>query len=569
MKDGERALGMNGIQRIREYMEGHGAGYTLRRLWQKAAQRYLGTYDRVRKREMCSAEELAFQREHPPKAGLISVVIPVFNTEPWMLEALIACLREQTYPDFEAILYDGYSTREETRTVLKALEEGSDARFRVYRGTENRGISGNTNEAVALASGEYVALVDHDDLLTPDALWRAAECIVDNAPDLIYTDEDRVAEDGRNHMDPHYKPELCPDTLNSDNYICHLAVIRKALYQAVGGLRSGFDGSQDHDLMLRVTARAERVCHLPYTLYSWRENRASMSHVDLNRCLESACRAVAEHEALSGRKVEARPVHKAIRLWYEIPEDAVVDAVIHGETEEACAVCFALLREESGWSKLREHFAVSPDEERIRAVNRAAAECSMGGSEAAGSNRYLLILDASARGFSAGFVTELLMYAQREDVAGVTPVLVDSRGRITHGGFTLGVDGAAQCVNEGLHHGAGGWHDMMNKAHNVSAVSLGCMMVRRDNWVPLDEEYGSGLVMADLGMRQREKQKWFVFTPHAQARMNPCSLLLSTKYRKDEAVLRDEALFIKRWGKVEDPCYSGRFSRKKANYLIK
>ena len=567
---------MNGMRRIREYMEGHGAGYTLRRLWQKASQRYFGTYDRVRKKEICPEEELARQRENQPEGGLISVVIPVYNTDPRMLRELLDCLRAQTYRNFEVILYDGCSTREETREALREAERGPDGAsgvFRVVWGKENRGISGNTNAAAALAAGEYAALADHDDLLTPDALWRVAECIAreraaGRAPDLIYTDEDRVTENSRSHMDPHYKAEFCPDTLCSDNYICHLAVIRKALLEETGGLRSGFDGSQDHDLMLRVTEKARKICHVPYTLYSWRENSASMSHTDLQKCLESGCRAAEEHEARLGRKVTAEPVHKAIRLRYEIPEDAVVDAVIHGETEEACAVCFALLREESGWQKLREHFAVSAPEERIRAVNRAAAECSLGGSDLAGSNRYLLVLDAAARKFSRGFVEELLMYAQRADVAGVTPVLVDRRGRITHGGFALGMDGGAQCVNEGLHHGAGGWHDTMNKAHNVSAVSLGCFLVRRDNWIPLDEGYASGLVMADLGLRQRERGKWFVYTPHAAARMDRRALLLSGGKRGTEADT-DLALLESRWGRISDPCYSSRFSRKKANYSVK
>ena len=117
------------------------------------------------------------------------------------------------------------------------------------------GISGNTNEALKLARGEYIALCDHDDLLAPDALWRVAECIAEKQPDVIYSDEDRITQNGRRHMDPHYKPDYCPDNLISDNYICHLAVIRKPLLEEIGGLRSGFDGSQDHDLFLRLAEK--------------------------------------------------------------------------------------------------------------------------------------------------------------------------------------------------------------------------------------------------------------------------------------------------------------------------
>ena len=294
----------NAIGRIREYLRGHGAAYTAKRLGQKAAQQLLGTYERRRRQEQATEEELRAQRENQPDAGLISVAIPVYNTDPAMLGALLDSLEAQTYRNFEAILYDGASTRAETAAVLKVRCE-KEPRFCPVRGVENRGISGNTNEAVRLAKGEYVALCDHDDLLSPDALWRVADCIARKHPDLIYSDEDRITEDGRKHMDPHYKPDYCPDNLVSDNYICHLTVIRKALLEETGGLRSGFDGSQDHDLFLRVTEKTDRIEHIPYILYSWREVFSSKSHTQFWTCLENGCRASVEHEMRLGRKAEA------------------------------------------------------------------------------------------------------------------------------------------------------------------------------------------------------------------------------------------------------------------------
>ena len=181
------------LSRIREYRQSHGTVYTVRRLGQKAAQQLLGTYDRRWKRERASAEELAEQREHQPEAGLISVVIPVYNTDPGMLEALLDTLEAQTYRHFEAVLYDGASTRAETLDVLNR-RSAAEPRFRVIRGKENRGISGNTNAAAALARGEYIALCDHDDLLSPDALWRVAKRIEEKHPDMVYSDEDRIEE---------------------------------------------------------------------------------------------------------------------------------------------------------------------------------------------------------------------------------------------------------------------------------------------------------------------------------------------------------------------------------------
>ena len=544
---------MSAIERIREYRKSHGTRYTLKRLAQKGRERLIGTYDRRFRREACSREELERQRQHPPAAGLISVVIPIYNTEPHMLGALLDSLKAQSYGDYEAILYDGGSTRPETLAALQAAAEG-EPRFRVIHGGENRGISGNTNAAIALARGTYCALCDHDDLLTPDALWRAAECIARGQPDLIYSDEDRITQSGRRHMDPHYKPDYCPDNLVSDNYICHLAVIRKALLEEIHGLRSGFDGSQDHDLFLRLAEKTDRIIHLPYTLYSWRENFGSMSHRNLLRCLENGCRAVEEHEARMGRPVTAVPVHKEIRLWYEIDPSASVEALVWGGDEEECESCLGELAFLTGWGKISGVLITGNGQDKWKMINEAARE-----SEA----DYLLIIEAGTGGMNRHFLREMIMYAQREDVAAVTPVITDRKQRITHGGYALGMKGIAQCINEGLYRTAGGWHDMMNKVHNVSAVSLCCCMVKRSGWIDLSEEYEGGLVSIDWAMKAREAGKRFILTPQATAIHEPSALLLSGRERNGA----DAERFRARWGeKIHDPCYSERFSREKANY---
>ncbi len=541
------------VTRIQEYLQGHGASYTLKRLGQKASQQLLGTYERRRKQEMATPGELQAQRENQPDAGLISVVIPIYNTDPGMFTALLDSLEAQTYLDFEAILYDGASTRAETLAVLEERSE-KESRFRLVRGEGNRGISGNTNEAVRLARGEYVALCDHDDLLAPDALWRVAECIAEKHPDMVYTDEDRLTENGKKHMDPHYKPDYCPDNLVSDNYICHLAVIRKALLEEVGGLRGGFDGSQDHDLFLRIAEKTDHIEHIPCILYSWREVFSSKSHRELWTCLVNGCRAAVEHEANLGRKAEAVPVNKEIRLWYDIPAGATVEALIHGDSEEECQECLGELAFRTDWPNLTGSILVAGENGRIGLINEAARTSKAD---------YLLLLDARVTEMNRYFIREMLMYARRGDVAGVTGVLTDKKQKITHGGFALGMEHTVQCINEGMYVSAGGWHDMMNKVHNVSAVSLCCLLVKRENWLDLDEGYRGGMAAVDLALRQRQAGRRFVFTPHAKAQLEPCALLLSGEERDGQDVAR----FEQAWGRdLHDPCYSGRFGKKKANY---
>ena len=531
---------MNAIARIREYMQGHGAGYTIRRLSQIGRQRVLGTYDRIRSKTATPPEELENQRRSQPACGKISVVVPIYNTDPGMLRDMLASLSAQTLEGFEAVLYDGGSTRAETAAVLDTV---ADPRFRVIHAKENRGISGNTNAAVEIAGGEFIALLDHDDLLAPDALWRMADLIAREDPDVAYSDEDRIMENGRHHMDPHYKPDWSPETLVSDNYICHLAVIRKSLLLEIGGLRSGFDGSQDHDLFLRLGEKARKIAHIPRVLYTWREVKSSRSHLDLQTCLESCCRAAEGHEARMGRIVHALPVNKVVRLWYDVDPETKIEALIHGESTEACRECLEELQFRTTWRNLSAALIVTDAENRFAALNEAAA-----GSEA----DVLLVLEAGVRGMNRHFLRELLMYAQMDDIAGAAPVLTDETGRITHGGFALGGETGAACVHEGLLAAAGGTYDIMNKVHNVAAASPCCLMVRKDQWADFDPAYRTGLAGADLGFRQLKSGRRWVITPHARAVREKDPLLLSGKVRDE----RDLAHFREKWGSdVYDPYY--------------
>ena len=192
------------------------------------------------------------------------------------------------------------------------------------------------------------------------------------------------------------------------------------------------------------------------------------------------------------------------------------------------------------------------ENERIPLINEAARTSSAD---------YLLILEAGVTEMNRYFIREMLMYAQRDDVAGVTGVLTDRKNRITHGGFALGTEGIARCANEGRYATAGDWYDMMNKVHNISAASLCCLMIKRENWLDLDEGFRGGLAAAELGLRQREAGKWLVFTPHARAQLERCTLLLSGDDRDPQDSARFEAL---RGKNIHDPCCSGHFIRKNA-----
>lgn len=473
---------MRNWSRLKQYADTHGVGYTMRRCAEKAGQVVLGTWDRQRRKEAPSGAELAAQRTDQPPAGLISVVIPVYNTREIFLRELMDSLRAQTYENWEAIFYDGGSDRAETVALLdrQAKEE---PRFRVIHAGENLRIAGNTNAAIALARGEYIALCDHDDVLSPDALWRMAEAICRDHPDLLYSDEDMMTENGRRHMDPHRKPDFQPETLAADNYMSHLGVIRAELLREAGGLREGYDGSQDHELYLRLAQRTHRITHVPYILYTWRKVSTSLSRTHLDQCLWAGCRANMD---LSPIPVTAVPVDRRIRLWYDFPRNIRTEAVIFCSEEEGCRAALEDLEAQAPWPNLTATLAVTDLEGLRETLNQAAAESTAD---------YLLFLDAAGMVETRHFFRELLMYAQMDGVGGVTPVVVDRKNRITFGGWVKGRNDQA-----GLRNGAGGPRDRMNKVHNVDGVSPCCMMVRRDQFVP----FGT-----------RDPGKRYVYTPHA------------------------------------------------------
>lgn len=495
------------LKRVMDYVRRNGAGYTLRRATEMAAERLLHTYDRAARRSDPPSEELARQRENQPDAGLISVAVPVWNTRPEFLRALADSLTAQTYGQWEAVLWDGGST---DAAALAAMDALKDARIRVIHSGENAGIAGNTNRAVEACRGEYIALCDHDDTLTPDALWHMAAAIAAEKPDMLYSDEDKLTENGRLRTDPHRKPDFCPDNLRSGNYICHLMVIRRGLLLELGGLRPDFDGSQDHDLALRIAEKTDRICHIPRVLYHWRTVGASMSHRRLAVCQDAAARAVAEHMHRIGYPGACTVEDGALRLRYEVPGHLTVKVIR------------------------------VPAGKGFRYMNRAARKT---GADV------MLFVSECVTGLTAEGIREMLMYAQREDVAAVTPQIVDGRGRILHAGYTMR-KGRIVSRNAGLPAAAGGWHGMNRTSHNVMAVSALCMMVRRDHFIPFDEAYEGDLGAVDWCMRLSLHGLRCICTPHARVVCQDAKKLKRTSPA-------DEARLFGGWPEMRDPCACG------------
>lgn len=217
-------------------------------------------------------EQLKIQRQYKFTNPItFSIIVPTYRTNPVFLRQMVDSVLDQTYPYLELCIADGSPDD----SVSDILKEYRDSRIRYQRLAENKGISGNTNAAFAMAKGDYIALLDHDDILTPDALYEMAAAVeTDPTIDMLYSDEDKVSADLKQYFNPHFKPDFNPELLRTNNYICHFLVVKKDLAACAGHFRPEYDGAQDYDFIFRCSEQARRIYHIPKILYHWR------SHID-------------------------------------------------------------------------------------------------------------------------------------------------------------------------------------------------------------------------------------------------------------------------------------------------
>lgn len=427
-----------------------------------------------------------------PSMPRISIVVPVYNTEPRYLRALVDSILAQSYRQWELVLADGCSTRRETADLLDALP-GEDARIHVRHLSENLGISSNTNVGILFAAGEYIAFSDHDDIWEPDALYEIVRAINETpAPaDVIYTDEDKVDETGALFYEPHRKPDYAPEELAACNYMCHLSVVSRDVLGRIGLLRTSFDGSQDHELLLRACEAARAVCHVPRVLYHWRQFGSSMSKQHLELCQAAGRAAVAEHLARIGLPGTVTQDH-AYRLVLDTPADASIDEI-----------------------------PVDLSHPYLYAELDAAARAS--------EADYLLFCDTRLADVprtedpagTDNWRRELLMYAQQQEIGCVTgKLLLPAGDAIAFTDWLLAPDGPRpQFRAHRLDVISPGARDRITR--NIAAAPLACFLVRRDAYLAaggFDTHYGRAFGDIDLCCRMRAMGLRHVYTPFAVQR---------------------------------------------------
>lgn len=449
----------------------------------------------------------AYEPAAAPAVGLpdtgptISVMLPVCDPSRAVLEAAIQSVERQSYPRWQLCIADDASRDPEVGAALRAAA-GRDPRITVVWRPQRGHISAATNSALAGATGDWVTFLDHDDRLHPDALRCVAEAIAaDPELDLVYTDEDKIDERD-SHFDPHFKPDWDPDRLLGQNYVCHLAVYRRSLVDAVGGLRVGLEGSQDHDLVLRVSERTapSRIRHLPRVLYHWRAVAGSTARrVDAKPYAVAATRrAVVDHLARTRSGARLVDVGDQYRVLWPLPDPAPLASVIIATRDrlELVSRCVEGVLRGTGYPN-REVILLDNGSERpetldwlarvaetpgVRVLARPGPfnfSALMNDGAAAARGGVLVFLNNDIEPLDGSWLDEMVRQACRPEIGAVGAKLLYPDRKVQHAGVAVAGDYVARHVGVGLADGAAGHGGRMTFAQGQSAVTGACLAMRR------------------------------------------------------------------------------------------
>ena len=519
---------------------------------------------------------------------LISIVIPLYCTPLPYLKELLESVRRQSYENWQLCLADGSPDDKAKEFIEKHY--GREKRIVYRKLEENGGISVNTNEAVALAAGEYLMLCDHDDTLEPDALYEIVKAINDTGADVLYTDEDKVSMDGRHYFDPNFKPDFNLFRLRENNYICHIFVVKKSLTDETGLLRSEFDGAQDFDFILRCCEKAQKITHIPKVLYHWRCHMDSTAADPSSKAYayEAGRKAVREHYQRLGidAKVEMTERPGWYRSHVKVQGNPLISVIIpnkdHTDDLELCLFSMTrkstyrnyeilIVENNSEKEETFEYYRKLPDrypkarvltwekEFNYSAINNFAAKEAKG--------EYLLFLNNDVEILTPDWMEEMLQNCQQENVAAVGAKLYYPDDTIQHAGVVLGLGDIAGHIMCRASKEDPGYFGRMISVQEISAVTAACMMVKKSDFDAvggLDETFQVAFNDIDLCMKFRAAGKKIIFTPYAElyhyeSKSRGLEDTPEKQFRFDKEVKR----FQEKWAQqleMGDPYYSPNLS---------
>jgi glycosyltransferase involved in cell wall biosynthesis len=518
---------------------------------------------------------------------VISIIVPVYNTPETFLREMIESVLAQVYPHWELCICDDASPQPQVQTILQEYV-AKDPRIKVVRHEKNQHISHTSNSAIALATGEFISLLDHDDILTPDALYEIA-LLLNRHPeaDFIYSDEDKLFDD-RTLGSPYFKPDWSPDSLLTRMYTCHFSTYRRTLIEKLGGFRAGFEGSQDYDLVLRVTEQTDRIFHIPKMLYHWRNHSGSTAtSIEAKPyALNAAKKAIAEALQRRGEEatildVPSTPGFYSIRFKVQ-PADRVSIVIPLQSSEENICRCLQSIFSKSQYSnyeviavgenaKISQSAAIKQwaekEPQRFTVVEShttiSSQQINQAVTQAKGS--YLLLLSDSTEIITPDWLDSLLAQAQRQSIGAVSGLILNPDDTVASAGLILGSEGEICHSHRGYPADSPGYLGFLRSINNYAAVSAVCLMCSRNTYLEqggLDESLDSPYSDADLCLKMLKAGYRNLCLPHV-------SLYHHKTSEKHEFRSNPEP-FQTRWQDLiqHDPYYSPHFSSSES-YQIK
>ena len=471
----------------------------------------------------------------------ISVVVPMYKTKEKFLKELIECMVRQSYSNWELCLADG--SDKENPAYKKYVE--SDPRIKYNFLNKNLGISGNSNEALKMATGDYIALLDHDDTLAEYALYEVVNCI-NKFPDVefMYSDEDKIDENS-NRYDAYFKPDFAPDTLRAQNYICHFSIFKKELMDKLGGFRSEYDGAQDYDIFLRMSeiVKEKNIKHIPRMLYHWRVHSESTAKLDSNAkdyAFISGSKAIEDHLKRVGLDgtVSKGCIPGIYRVDYKVKGNPKVSIIIpNKDGKETLKVCIDSILEKSTYNnyeivivennstteEIWEYYKELEQNEKIRVVKypntgfnySAIINCGVRNSE----GEFVVQLNNDTEVITENWLELLIGFAQREDVGAVGAKLYYPDETIQHAGIIVGIGGIAGNRFKSIPKDGHAYFAMESMVNNLSAVTGACLFSRKSIYEEvgyMEEKLAVAFNDVDFCLKIREKGYKVVYTPYVE-----------------------------------------------------
>lgn len=542
-------------------------------------------------------EETVFPREIK-----ISVLVPLYNTPEKFLREMIDSVVTQTYKNWELCLADGSDDKHTDvgRICQEYIEK--DSRIKYQKIEKNLGISGNTNVCFSMATGNFIGLFDHDDVMHPSLLFECVKTVCEKDADYVYTDEATFTSPNLDDLIVlHFKPDYSPDNLRANNYICHFSMFDADLLKKTGLFRPEYDGSQDHDMILRLTEEAKHVCHIPKILYYWRSHPNSVA-ADIGAktyAIDAAKRAVHDHmRDYYGIEVEVestRAFPTIFQIKYPINGEPLISIVIPNKDHvEDLRRCITSIEKKSTWKNyeivvvennsveqsIRDYYKELESDPKVKIVTyegefNYSRINNVGVKETKGE--YLLFLNNDTEVISPDWMEQLLMYAQRKDVGAVGAKLYYADNTIQHAGVVIGL---------GAHRSAGHTHYKMPREHlgymgrlcyaqDVTAVTGACLMVKKSIYEEvdgLDESFTISLNDVDLCLKIREKGYLNIFTPFAELYHYESKTRGMEEGEKLRRYERECAHFRDKWKEqldAGDPYYNPNFSLDYSDFTLR